>query len=160
MKCTHRDCKEDASRDFTCKQHGAKNCIKQKCRKLDGRYARCEYHYKAIHHGTRYAAKPHMDYDYLHKLNPEELAFLDKFNQEHYLDSFGKVVDLKSSKKLSKPIQERKKKAHDDSNSRRRCLILKHAVPLADYKYHNTENPIDAWIEKIDLINGHQSDEE
>jgi hypothetical protein len=30
-------------------------------------------------------ARPYMDYDYLHKLNKEEKAFLKEFNKSHYL---------------------------------------------------------------------------
>lgn len=155
LKCTQKGCRNPASRDYVCTKHDQKNCQNVTCIKTNGRLAKCVKHFRALTHSTFHAAYQHMDYDYLDKLSSEEQEFMEKFNQEYYLDSTGQVLDL-----TKKAAKKREQKSHSDSNARRRCLILKYAVPLTGNEYHNTENPTDALIEAIDIANGNKSEEE
>ncbi len=63
-----------------------------------------------------------LDQDYLHKLNAEELAWLDKFNAE----TVNADLDYKKLKNnLYATTKKKKKELTDSNNARNRCILTK-----------------------------------
>lgn len=63
-----------------------------------------------------------LDQDYLHKLNAEELAWLDKFNAE----TINADLDYKKLKNnLYATTKKKKKELTDANNARNRCILTK-----------------------------------
>ena len=98
---------------------------------------------------TRYEL---IDYDYLDKLNPEELAWLNKFTSEYTNADF----------RHSKPLHRTKKKRREcyaANNARNRCIFTRNkACGQLEYldakneekNQHTINVPVDKVIKKVD----------
>ena len=94
---------------------------------------------------TRTAARPFVDYDYIHKLSPEEKVFLNKFTNEYYYEDFRKGTALHS--------ETQKAAITTDNNRRRRSIEAKqrHIDPSIDLAYLKpATSPEEAIIAAID----------
>jgi hypothetical protein len=102
-----------------------------------------------------------LDQDYLHKLSPAELAWLDKFNAETINTDF-------DSKKLKKNLyattKERKKELYDSNNARNRCVLTKqeamYKIKVYDENLKTQDNSIQNLEILMDLQTGGFVDEE
>ena len=90
---------------------------------------------------TRYEL---IDYDYLDKLSPQELSWLNKFTSEYTNADFRHSKPLHSTKK-------RRKECYAANNSRNRCIFTRNkACGQLDYLESKTNNPINQVLEEID----------
>jgi hypothetical protein len=65
----------------------------------------------------RRAARPFVDFDYLDKLSPEELAWLEKYVQEEYRAYF-----KNDGTDFAAPRSPERKRCYDDNNARNRDI--------------------------------------
>lgn len=91
-----------------------------------------------------------LDYDYLDKLNDEELAFLDKFNKEYIIAS---LAENNEDNLHNTP--ELKKDCYDRNNARNRDILTKEKAKnsllyLEELISEETKNPEDELIKKLD----------
>lgn len=87
-----------------------------------------------------------LDFDYLHKLNDKEKAFLNKFVEEEINASFRHTNPFNKSKKA-------RKKCYDANNSRNRCILTRNKAAgnvdsLQSVKQISQLNPEDVMIGK------------
>jgi len=90
-----------------------------------------------------------LDYDYLDKLKPEELDYLNRFTEEYSiakLDHKGKKIHKK---------KEHKKDCYDRNNSRNRCILSRQkSAGLLGYLEEEIEEPSisveDELIDRLD----------
>ena len=92
-----------------------------------------------------------MDFDYLHKLNEEELEFLNKFVEETVHDAFNRDK-LKSN--LYATTKRKKKECDDMNNARNRDITTRtkmlnklDGLEKATHVGYNEENKIHASID-------------
>lgn len=91
-----------------------------------------------------------LDQDYLHKLSPKEMAWLDKFNREYV--GAGKLN--KEEKPLHKK-KEQKKDCYDRNNSRNRCILTRQKaqgkLKTLEEIIEKPMNPVNRMDDSIDL---------
>jgi hypothetical protein len=96
------------------------------------------------------AVQPYMDQDYVHKLDDKSKAWLSKFNEEYYGNTFkdgrGPInLHLKQDRKL----------VYDQTNSRNRDMYnqryrMYEEIDWSGMDYYGTPSPEDAFIEALD----------
>lgn len=91
-----------------------------------------------------------LDQDYLHKLSPDELAWLNKFNEEEVNASYKK----NNKENLGKTKKE-KKASYTRNNARNRCILTRQKAAGRLKSLEDVEkkqlNPVDAMNLAIDL---------
>ena len=92
-----------------------------------------------------------VDYDYLNKLSPKELKFLDKFSREYIvasLDQDNPNKNMHNTKALSKDC-------YDMNNSRNRDILTRQKamgrIQYLDDIIEKTQNPEDFLITQMDM---------
>ncbi len=65
-----------------------------------------------------------LEVDYLDKLNDEEKAFLNQFQEEWVCANFGKVGDPEDSKKLLDKTDEHRKNCYNRNNRRNKDILI------------------------------------
>lgn len=127
-------------------QRGKKSSTKKKSKRSKNKYPALDPHLNLI---TR---QEQIDYDYLDKLSPTELEFLNKFSSE----TINASVDAKKRKNnLYAKTKEKVKECFDSNNSRNRDILTRqkamHMIrDLEDIK-EVTANPEDQLNARIDL---------
>lgn len=87
----------------------------------------------------------YIDYDYLDKLNPEELDWLNKFSEEYINARFqGDETDIDKS-------PEGRKAAYDRNNARNRCLYSQLKVRRMNDKLLNYDDVVNIVEETQEL---------
>jgi hypothetical protein len=87
-----------------------------------------------------------LECDYIHKLNDEEKAFLNKFNEEFVNASFEK-----DNKKNLHKTADLKKDCYDRNNARNRCILTKAKASgkHVNFSELNEDQIMDNYEEKI-----------
>lgn len=94
---------------------------------------------------VNFSSRGLLDYDYIHKLSPEDHSWLNKFTKEYYLNMFFKRP-LHRTKKLRLTV-------YDSANARRRTIEASDCIRITEVDF-GTPSPEDALIEALDLIYG------
>lgn len=87
------------------------------------------------------------DYDYLHKLNPKELEWLNKFHDEEY----NAAVDKNPKKNRFNKTRKQVKARYNDNNRRNRDVSVRNIVVTLDKATKVEENHEDAMNTQLDL---------
>lgn len=105
---------------------------------------RCMKCYYGSRQGTKRGARVFKDIDYYHKLNKEELQWIQKFVAEEYDNNIAKVLPLNKTKEERKIIYKRDYKRRVD-------ITLHERTPIAIEELASPQSPENALIELIDL---------
>lgn len=88
--------------------------------------------------GSSYASAQYRDYDYRQKLNPDEKAFLKKFDEEYYRNQFGKDPDTDLHSDRRKCFSNNNARSRDIYHNATRSLVTVEEVlddRVADMTY-------------------------
>lgn len=130
--------------DYT--KRGQKSSLKKKNKRQKSKYPALDPHLNLI---TR---QKQIDYDYLDKLTPKELEFLNQFTKE----TVGAAVNVEDRRKnLYARTKKKVKECFDSNNARNRDILtrqeaMKTIKDLEEIKEF-TQNPEDELNSRIDL---------